>query len=275
MIEPRAIKKLSIKLLITATLLWWVLRGIDFDATVAQLGSVSPWSLALPVVAGVLLGAVQAVRWQTVLEVMRGELSYFLINRITMLSLFFNQTFPSTVGGDLVRVYQSNKQGIDLRTALNSVVVDRGLGMLALLLICAATLPGLYGLSDGSLLWWSACALTGAGIAGGLLLLALPALPHAWVGWPLVREFAGLSRATWRLIGSRQQLVLCLLLSLFIQLGLIMIIMYLGWLLISPPPIPGPVVHQRGRTAFQAVSCNGDIRYILLVRISIRYYSVC
>jgi uncharacterized membrane protein YbhN (UPF0104 family) len=234
MIKPRPIMKLGIKLLISASLLWWVLRDIDFDAIIAKLGSVSPWSLGLPVVAIVLLGAVQAVRWQTVLEVLGGKLSYWHLNCITMLSFFFNQTLPSTVGGDLVRIYRSHKEGVALQTAVSSVFVDRGLGMMALLLICAASLPGLYGLSDGGLLWWSACALTGAGIAGGLLLLALPALPQAWVGWPLVREVVGLSRATWRLIGRRRQLVLSLLLSIFIQLVMILSLSYLGWLLKVP-----------------------------------------
>src|SRR5690606_26909718 len=59
---------------------------------------------------------------------------------ICMIALFFNQTLPSSVGGDAMRIWHVGRQ-TNWRTATYSVLVDRVVGVTALALLVTLCLP--------------------------------------------------------------------------------------------------------------------------------------
>ena len=63
-----------------------------------------------------------------------------------MIGAFFNQTLPSSIGGDAVRLWLVNRTGAGWRAATYSILTDRAIGLIALALIIVASLPWSYGM---------------------------------------------------------------------------------------------------------------------------------
>ena len=61
-----------------------------------------------------------------------------------MIGTFFNQTLPSSIGGDAVRLWLVARGGAGWRAATYSIFVDRAVGLIALAVIIVASLPWSY-----------------------------------------------------------------------------------------------------------------------------------
>jgi uncharacterized membrane protein YbhN (UPF0104 family) len=97
-----------------------------------------------------------------------------------VIGTFFNQTLPSSIGGDAVRLWLVAR-GAGWRAATYSIFVDRAIGLIALAIIIVASLPWSYNLiSDpggrSALLFVDLAAL-----AGGVGFLVLGRLPWPWL----------------------------------------------------------------------------------------------
>jgi hypothetical protein len=90
--------------------------------------------------------------------------------------LFFNNFLPSNIGGDVVRIADTAPAAGSKTLATTVILVDRGLGLTALLLVAAlgalaAALAGVH--VPGARFLWMASA---AGIAVTILVIAIPDL---------------------------------------------------------------------------------------------------
>ena len=64
--------------------------------------------------------------------------------RYNLIGTFFNQTLPSSIGGDAVRLWLVARGGAGWRAATYSIFVDRAIGLIALAIIIVASLPWSY-----------------------------------------------------------------------------------------------------------------------------------
>ena len=64
--------------------------------------------------------------------------------RYNVIGTFFNQTLPSSIGGDAVRLWLVARAGAGWRAATYSIFVDRAIGLIALAIIIVASLPWSY-----------------------------------------------------------------------------------------------------------------------------------
>ena len=64
--------------------------------------------------------------------------------RFNLIGTFFNQTLPSSIGGDAVRLWLVARAGAGWRAATYSIFVDRAIGLIALAIIIVASLPWSY-----------------------------------------------------------------------------------------------------------------------------------
>jgi glycosyltransferase 2 family protein len=98
-----------------------------------------------------------------------------------VIGMFFNQTLPSSIGGDAVRLWLVARAGAGWRAATYSIFVDRAIGLIALAIVIVASLPWSYRLianPDGR----AALLLVDfAALAGGLGFLVLGMLPWPWL----------------------------------------------------------------------------------------------
>ena len=61
-----------------------------------------------------------------------------------MIGSFFNQTLPSSIGGDAVRLWLVQRTGAGWRAATYSILTDRAVGLIALALMIVGSLPWSY-----------------------------------------------------------------------------------------------------------------------------------
>jgi len=120
--------------LVLLSLLGW---KVDWGAVKAVLAGVA----AVPVIAAVVVGALNVavigVRWRILLAALGVHIRWRTAVSAMWQGWFFSQFLPSQIGGDVYRTYLvgvETSQGLLVAT---SVLVDRFLGMIALLLFCA------------------------------------------------------------------------------------------------------------------------------------------
>ncbi len=91
-----------------------------------------------------------AVAWRRLLSAAGVDLPFSPVLRITLVSLFFNQAVPASLGGVGGRVFYAHRLGAPLGAAAGSVVAERLLFLAGLVVLSLATLPGLNGLVGAS-----------------------------------------------------------------------------------------------------------------------------
>lgn len=130
----------TIQLLITAAIVWWVFHDEGKRAEIADTLTRADrtWLLAGLLGYGVV-EIVAALRWQCLLRVQGLQLSFGRVLSLTMIGVFFNFFIPGGTGGDAVKMFYLVKETPDRKeTALLSVVVDRLIGLFALIVFAAA-----------------------------------------------------------------------------------------------------------------------------------------
>jgi uncharacterized membrane protein YbhN (UPF0104 family) len=94
----------SAKVAVTALLLFFVLRNVALSEVTARLAELSVWPL---IVAAGLIGLQSVVvvtwRWEKILGAIDRVVAPWRLVGVVVISLFFNQVLPSTVGGDGMR----------------------------------------------------------------------------------------------------------------------------------------------------------------------------
>jgi uncharacterized membrane protein YbhN (UPF0104 family) len=124
-----------------------VLLGILFSRVdVARLWAAargaSPGWLAAALGLYLLMILVSAWRWGLLLRAQHVTLPFRDLTSSFLVATFFNNFLPSNIGGDVVRVADTARAAGSKTLAATIVLIDRGLGLLALVLIAAMGASG-------------------------------------------------------------------------------------------------------------------------------------
>ena len=84
------------------------------------------------------------LRWREISAECGAPLPTRQAMRFNLIGTFFNQTLPSSIGGDAVRLWLVARGGAGWRAATYSIFVDRAIGLIALAIIIVASLPWSY-----------------------------------------------------------------------------------------------------------------------------------
>jgi uncharacterized membrane protein YbhN (UPF0104 family) len=197
----------AIKILISAALLYLALRKVNLMDLAARVGNVASlgW-IALALAASFLQIFVGVLRWCEVSAECHAPLPVRQAMRFNVIGAFFNQTLPSSIGGDAVRLWLMARAGAGWRAATYSIFVDRAVGLIALAIIIVATLPWSYNLI-GDPHGRSALLLVDfAALAGGVGFLIFGALQWQWLKrWWATHHLHACAVIANRVIFSRQR----------------------------------------------------------------------
>jgi len=119
------------QVVITAALLALLFRHFDWMSFRSTLLRTSPWFYLASF--GVLVAgqALYVFKWGLVLRAMKLRLPFWRLAEQYLLGIFFNNFFPTMIGGDAARVYYlGHREGYT--TVGTSILVDRGLGFLSM-----------------------------------------------------------------------------------------------------------------------------------------------
>src|ERR1043166_7406503 len=172
--------KLAAQALISAALIALVVRAFDVKGLGARLLAVDPAALAAGLALALAVALPHTGRWLVVIRADGHRLRFTQALRIVLVGYFFNQTLPSSVGGDVMRVYFGYRAGLGLDTAAASVIVDRLMTLVALLLAATAALPWIFQVVSDPLAHFGIALVILGGWAGYALLLVSDRLPQSW-----------------------------------------------------------------------------------------------
>ena len=131
---------------------------------------------------------------------------------------FFNQTLPSTVGGDAVRIWLLGRDQGGWRVATYSVLIDRMVGVLVLASLVIVCLPWSFALI-GNAAGRTALLLVGFGSIGACaVFIALGFLHWRWLErWWVTRQLAAAAAMARRVFASASSAVPIVVYSLIIH----------------------------------------------------------
>jgi uncharacterized protein (TIRG00374 family) len=170
-----------------------------------------------------------ALRWRTLLRVHGVNPPMRILVQSFSISVFFNNLLPSTIGGDLSRVFDSWRFGSSKTVALIVVVVDRFVGMCAMLLLAGvAFLVAPQVITRIPALQTTMILMFVLAIASNLFLFGVPRQLVSQITANLCRLPGRVGRVSKKLVhgvsaywGRNNELARALLLSLLLQIVVI------------------------------------------------------
>lgn len=224
----RRIVVLVLKVAVSTALLWFVLRGTDLASLWQRVRGMQVAWLLLALGTYGLMMMVGVWRWHGLLRAQHVEVGQRRLIESMWVSLFFNNFLPSNIGGDVIRIADTATAAGSKTLATTIVLVDRGLGLVALLVIATigsvAALAGGIAVPGAGWLWvvsgTAVLAIFPALVAPGVLnrlLRPLRALQHPWLDERAER----FEQAFARFRARPSALLLAFLGALFVQAGIV------------------------------------------------------
>src|SRR6266849_1195195 len=211
-IEKAAI--VAAKLLVTGACFWYVSRQIDWRQVSSAISLLDFRWTALAIFVVVLEIPLVGLRWYNIVDALAArdpQMTRTAMTAATAVGLFFAQILPN-VAGEGMRAWLLVRLGSNWRTAVTSVVIDRGVGVGLLLvlgfvvLLLPSGLTALGGYRDVVLVVYGVLLL-----AGVLGLLLVPTVAPLLARWRYSRSIAALAVDARRvLVGARSPVILSL-----------------------------------------------------------------
>jgi len=129
--------KRILQLLISVTLLGILIYWIDLSRLWEIVINADPFYLGLAVIITTLNRILMAVKWNILLRAKGVQLSWYEVTRIYYTASFLGIFLPPTVGMDTVKVYRVSKKGSSVSDIISSIVMERLLGVIVLLVFGA------------------------------------------------------------------------------------------------------------------------------------------
>ncbi|WP_185961420.1 lysylphosphatidylglycerol synthase transmembrane domain-containing protein [Telmatospirillum sp. J64-1] len=139
--------KTALKIAVTLGLLAFLATQVDMGAVLGHAAQADPAFLAAAVLCQFLSTVVASYRWFFIMRVLGHGRNWGFFLRSYFKGAFFNQLLPSNIGGDVVRVMDVKRTGVDLAQSFFGVFIDRLFGILGLLfigLLAALATPGFF-----------------------------------------------------------------------------------------------------------------------------------
>jgi hypothetical protein len=186
----------SLKFVFSAAMIWLVAHNIDFDDALERFAQLTASAVLIFVALVFVLIVNNTMRWKVVMLAIGASLPFGKALTLNWIGQYFNQTLPSSVGGDAVRIYLAYKHGLALTSAVNGVMLDRVTSMCGLILLALVSQLFLFDRIGDRNLGLILIALAVAAVAGVVVLMFLDRFPGRIRHWRLVSGLAKLSRDT-------------------------------------------------------------------------------
>jgi uncharacterized protein (TIRG00374 family) len=181
----------ALKIVVSGGLLYVLLTNVDLAQLWRAGRSASPAWLAAALGLYFVMILISAWRWRILLAAQHIAVPFKRLTNSLLVATFFNNFLPSNIGGDVIRIRDTARQAGSKTLATTVVLLDRGLGLFALLFVAAtgATLAARSSATIGpvgpGVLW--------VGLVGGLAIAAPALLMPARLG-QMLRPLRALHR---------------------------------------------------------------------------------
>lgn len=204
------------KLAVSGALIWFVLRTQDLDGLAHRMLTVNGGAVVLCILSIPLVSVLAALRWSVILATMGERVGIRITYPQGMIGLFFNQCLPFSMG-DVVRMWFAYRAGLSPRIAVNSVLLDRLVGALALLLMVTFTLPHFFALSPSPAVKIGTVLVVAAGYLGVVTLAVLSRFLGRFADNRIGQMLVQLSVDLRRLLSLRREAAQAVLCGIIVQ----------------------------------------------------------
>ena len=153
-----------------------MLRSINVPAFIERVKGMHPGWIVLALAAYVATQSIAVWRWHRLLRAQHVEVERKRLTESIWVSMFFNNFLPSNIGGDVVRIDDTAPAAGSKTLATTVVLVDRALGLSALVIIASsgALFASMLGMHIPGARWlWLA---TAAAAIAAVFVIAMPQL---------------------------------------------------------------------------------------------------
>jgi len=192
----RKLAPFLVKFVISAGLLTWLFQGMDITSLISYVNTLTIATLVLNAVIMSITAIALGYRWNIILGYMDASLPLVAAAKNVIIGFFFNQFLPSTVGGDVARIWLAKRRGLSISLAANSIVSDRIFGFVGLVLLCAIGLPFLATTISNDVMVYGEGLLILVGFGGVAGLIVLQYIPRDWKKWHVLRWAVSVSNAS-------------------------------------------------------------------------------
>jgi len=215
----RKFSLLALKGIVSAVLLFLAFRNIDLSSLSARLQQADVGWLCLALLTLIVQTFLIAFRWQLISAFCEIPITLSRTCRFTWIGTFFNQTLPSSVGGDAVKILLLRRDGASWTASGYSVLLDRIIGLVALSAMVVSSMWFALALITDPIAR-IALLLIGVGTVAGfvLFLLARYGRHSSLTRWSIIRHLAQLSTLAGDILFSIRTGILVAVFSLAIQI---------------------------------------------------------
>ncbi len=136
--RTRTLLLAALKTIVSIGLLALLLSRVDLTRLWSYARNASLVWLTAALSLYLLMVLASAWRWGLLLRAQHVRLSFKALTSSFLVATFFNNFLPSNIGGDVVRVTDTAKAAGSKTLATTVVLIDRGIGLLALALMAAS-----------------------------------------------------------------------------------------------------------------------------------------
>jgi len=186
---------MAVKIAISVALLAVLFSRIDVGRLWGTARQASPLWLAVALGIFSINTIASTWRWRVLLEAQAIDVPVRRLFGSFLVALFFNNFLPSNVGGDVIRISDTARPAGSKTLATTIVLIDRGLGLLGLVLVAALGASAAGAVHPAAIpiwpVWLWACFLIAAAASApavllpdgfGRLLQPLTVFHPEWVG---------------------------------------------------------------------------------------------
>jgi uncharacterized protein (TIRG00374 family) len=128
--------KQVVKITISVVMLAFLLHYTGFESTLQKLSEANLWYVPVGIGLYLIAQLVSAYRWKFLSEPLGFRLSFREFYDYYLIGMFFNLFLPGAIGGDMLRmVYLAKSAQRKKREALLTLLAERGVGLVALLIL--------------------------------------------------------------------------------------------------------------------------------------------
>lgn len=166
---------------LTIGLLWLAFRHVDPRHAWRDIASANPWLLALASGITIVTYACRAARWQAILRPLGGA-RFRTAFRTTVIGFTASYLLPARVGEVLKPYLLARQEGLKPAATFATVVVERVLDLVVVLVLFAGSLPFL-GIDVGAKIKVSGAIAAASAVAGLGLLFLCAGHPERFARW--------------------------------------------------------------------------------------------
>lgn len=135
-----------LKLLLSLSLVGFVISFLDVEEMMTTLSAANPWYLWAFIVVLHVGRGLMAYKWNLLLRAANVQVRLRFLFQTYCVSPLAGMVLPASIGSDLFRLYSLSRLQVNMRSIVASIIVERVIGVVTLLIVTAASVGIAYAL---------------------------------------------------------------------------------------------------------------------------------